>query len=85
VARIDADAALTCCAFTPNGSRVVAGDAGGAVHFLTVVGLDREEVQAAAPEVPPAPQPSPAQMAPAMFKEADRQHPWWQFWQSRGE
>jgi WD40 repeat protein len=38
VARCDVDRVLTCCAFSPRGWRVMAGDAGGAVHFLTVMG-----------------------------------------------
>ena len=31
------DVAFTCCALTPDGSRVVAGDALGRVHILEIV------------------------------------------------
>jgi hypothetical protein len=40
VARFVADAGLMCWAFSSSGTQVIAGDASGAVHFHTVVGVE---------------------------------------------
>jgi hypothetical protein len=82
IARFDAEAQLSCCAFSPRGWRVVAGDRGGGVHFLTVVGMRDEPKQAAPPQGLPASQPSPVPVAPETPTKADSKHPWWQFWWS---
>jgi WD40 repeat protein len=37
VGRFSADADLSCCAFKPQGWQLMAGDVGGAVHFLTIM------------------------------------------------
>jgi hypothetical protein len=46
VARFYADAPLHCPAFSPCEWRVVAGDAGGAVHFLSVLGVEDQPAPA---------------------------------------
>ena len=39
IARLAVDAAIRDCAVVPDGSRIVAGDASGRVHFVDVQGL----------------------------------------------
>jgi hypothetical protein len=42
VAAFSADASIGCCAITPDGMRLVAGDNLGMVHFLSLEGLPPE-------------------------------------------
>jgi hypothetical protein len=55
-ARFDAERTLLCCAVSPRGGEIVAGDYGGAVHFLSVLGTDWPggPKQAPAPAAPRA-------------------------------
>jgi len=36
---VNLDAGITCCAITPDGQTIVAGDASGGVHFLRLVNV----------------------------------------------
>jgi WD40 repeat protein len=61
IARWYTDASLYCCAFNPDGRHVMAGDAMGGVHLLTIVGL-----AASAPLQPPGD--VPAKPAPNLLE-----------------
>jgi WD40 repeat protein len=81
VARYDADVLLSCCAFSPSGLRIMAGDVDGTVHLLTVLGAEHE------PRPLPAPlselDPVEPVLAPAAPARGNQARAWWQFWRSR--
>ncbi|HEX8729146.1 MAG TPA: AAA family ATPase [Ktedonobacterales bacterium] len=74
VVRWFSEASLYCCAFSPPGWRVMAGDLKGAVHVLSVLGLDDHRMSIASTSMsqPPATPATPAKL------EGGRR--WWRFW-----
>jgi WD40 repeat protein len=49
------EAEVFCCAFSPLGDRALAGDSEGGVHLFRIVGLGRDEADAAQTAAAPAP------------------------------
>jgi WD40 repeat protein len=87
-ARFEADAWIMCCAFSPRAGRVVAGDNGGALHFLSVLDVGGQPallrpLPATQPVAQPEAQPEAAPVVPATPESRGAKRRWWVFGRPR--